>query len=364
MTGTRRGIARRRMVGVALLALLALGPTAAEAQGARRGEVRADYDPSLGVRVTSPDGGVQLTAPTGALTESATFSHEALDPPGAVGGSVRLSKAFKLEAEGKDKRSINRFARQLRLVVRYDDAQLAALKVKPSALRLFYQDASSAWRVVPTTVDAAARTLSADVDHFTVFASGTVGVSDSFDRPDSATLLGSATSGQAWRTDGTTWGVCANTACAIGPAGGGNYVRVDSGFAGQNVLVNVAARAPGATGAVGVIANVTADWNTNMLYVGLDPAGTIEVWTLTGGNWSTGAIASQATDKNGTTGRTLEARTTAGSLTVLVDGTVLLGPMAVPGSPADATYAGLFVDTTEPEDRWPQYSGFQAITGG
>jgi hypothetical protein len=353
----------RLLPRLALLCALLATPLGAEAQSGGRGAVKADYDPSLGVRVTSPDGGVQLTAPTGALTEPATFSHESIDPPGAVGGGVRLSKAFKLEAQATDKKAIKRFARPLRLVVRYDDADLAALKVRPSALRLFYQDDSSAWRVIPTTLDSTARTLRAEVDHFTVFAAGTAGPGDTFDRADSATGLGAATTGQTWQTDGTTWGICGNAACAIAPPGGGNYVRVDSGYADQDVAVTILPRAAGATGPAAVLANVTPDWNSHLVYVGLDPAGRIEVWTLTAGSWSNGAVYSQATDKTGTTARTLEARTNAGNLTVLVDGVAQLGPVAIPASPAGATFAGLFVDTSEPPERWTRYEDFQAAPG-
>ena len=161
-----------RPIFLALLLALALGPIDASAQARPKGQVMAHYDPAMGVRVSSPDGAVQLTAPTGALDKPATFSHEAIDPP-APAGSFRMSRAFKLEAAGSDKKPIKKFARPLRLVVRYDDADLAALKVKPSALRLLFQDDASAWHVVPTTVDASGRTLRADVDHFTTFAAGT-----------------------------------------------------------------------------------------------------------------------------------------------------------------------------------------------
>ena len=125
--------------------------------------------------------------------------------------------------------------------------------------------------------------------------------------------------------------------------------------------MTVQPRAAGAVGQAGVVANVTPDWSSNILYVGLDPAGAVEVWTLVGGNWSNGAIARQTTDRSGGTARTLEARTDGGSLTVLVDGTAVLGPIAVPTPPADATFAGIFVDTTEAQAAWPRYADFQAI---
>lgn len=352
-----------RLAILLLLAVVAVVPVGAAAQSRQRGSVMADYDPSMGVRVTSPDGSVQLTAPVGALDGPATFSQEALDPPGAAGGGVRLTRAFKLEAAGADRRPITRFARPLRLVVRYDETDLDALKVKPGALRLFYQDASAAWRMIPTEVDTSGRVLRAEVDHFTLFAMGTTGVNDTFDRPNSTTELGTATSGQVWRTDGTIWGICANAACAIGPPGAGHYTRINSGVLAQDVAVTIQPRATGAVGPAGILLNVTADWNTNLLYVDLDPAGEIEVWTLTGGNWSNGPIARQATAKTGDIAHTLEAYANNGSLIVLVDGTQLLGPLVVPTAPADATYVGMFVDTTETEAGWPRYADFQAIPG-
>jgi hypothetical protein len=343
-----------------VLLLLLTAPFGVEAQTAKKGSVMADYDPSLGVRITSPDGGVQLTAPTGALDKQATFAHETVDPPGAVGGSLRLRKAFRLEAEGTDKVKIKKFAKPLRLVVKYDDADLSELKVRPNALRLFYQDESSAWHVIPTTVDTAAKVLRAEVDHFTLFAAGAAGANDTFDRPDSTADLGTATSGQDWKTDGTIWGICGGTACAIGPTGGGNYVRIDSGYLSQDVAINVPARPVGSTQQAGILANVTPDWNSNLLYIGLDPTGKVEVWTLTSGTWSSGAVYAAQTDKTGITSHVLEAKTSGSSLTVLVDEVAVLGPVVVPNPPADATSAGLFTDTTEPVARWPHFTQFQA----
>ena len=62
-----------------LCVVLAAAPFGAEAQ-TRRGAVKPDYDPSLGVRVPSPLGARQLPAPTGALTAPRTFSDQELEP--------------------------------------------------------------------------------------------------------------------------------------------------------------------------------------------------------------------------------------------------------------------------------------------
>jgi hypothetical protein len=366
MTATRK---LRVLAAALVVAALLPRPGAVDAQtpaagGAGRGKVKADYDPKMGVRIASPDGKVQLTAPVGALDEAATFSNETIDPPGSVGGGVRLSKGFKLEAvSAADGRQLSRFAKPLRLVVGYDDADLAAVKGRATALRLFYQDAVGSWVIIPTTVDAAARTLSASVDHFTTFAVGTVQFSDDFQRPDNSTSLGVTTTGQSWQTDGSTWGICGAKACVFQPPGGGNYVRIDSGIPDQHVGVTVSARAPGATGQAGLLADVTADWSTNLEYVGIDPSGRVEVWTLVNGTWSSGPIAAVNTSYTGGSAHFLEYGVSGGALTVWVDGTQVLGPVTIPPPPSDATMAGLYVDATEPSANWATFDSFAVGPG-
>ncbi|HZQ99921.1 MAG TPA: hypothetical protein VFC93_14020 [Chloroflexota bacterium] len=353
---------------VAAAALLpqpgAVGAQSSAAGGVGRGKVKADYDPKMGVRIASPDGKVQLTAPVDALDEPATFSNETIEPPGSVGHGVRLSKGFKLEAaSAADGRQLSRFAKPLRLVVGYDDADLAAVKGRATALRLFYQDAVGSWVMIPTTVDTAARTLSASVDHFTTFAVGTVQFSDDFQRPDSSTSLGTTTTGQSWQTDGSTWGICGAKACVFQPPGGGNYVRIDSGIPDQHVGVTVSARVPGATGQAGLLANVTADWSTNLDYVGIDPSGRVEVWTLVNGTWSSGPIAAANTSYTGGSAHFLEYGVSSGTVTVWVDGTQVLGPVTIPAPPLGATMAGLYVDATEPSANWATFDNFAVGPG-
>jgi hypothetical protein len=373
--GTSDRRARRRLLLIFAALTLALAPastatpalSATPVAGAARGSgaVKADYDPGMGVRIASPDGAIELTAPVNALAEPATFSQETLAPPSPAGG-VRLARAFRLEAVGTGSgQPITRFAKPLRLVVRFTDADVSAVRARAAtALRIFYEDAAGVWKPIPTRVDVSAHTLSAEVDHFTTFGSGTLGIDDDFNRPDSAATLGSSTSGQSWQTDGSDWGICAAQACVFGPAGTGDYVRIDSGLTDQHVSVEIEPRTVGATGQAGILLGVTPDWNTNLLYVGLDPAGMLEVWTLTGGGtWSNGAVYSVATTYTGTTEHVLDAGTSGAALTVLIDGVQVLGGVTVPAAPADGTMVGLFVDGTESAANWPTYEDFTVTPG-
>jgi thermitase len=181
-------------------------------------------------------------------------------------------------------------------------------------------------------------------------------VSDSFNRAD-ATTLGKADSGQFWGTDGSTWGICTNRACTKGPASSGNYVRIFSTLTNQNVRVTVPAQASPYGGQVGIIARVTPDWNTNLLYVGIDSAGGVEVWELIGGNWS--LLASGNSSVVYTTARTLEANVVFGTLTVEVNGATVPGLAAVAVSEdPDGTYAGMYVDTSSAIANWPYLDNF------
>ena len=102
-----------------------------------------------------------------------------------------------------------------------------------------------------------------------------VATTDAFTRNDAAGL-GVADSGHMWQTDGSAWGVCANTACTSGPANSGNYARVDAQLSAQRVTATFAPRPVTSGGQAAVTARMTPDWSTYALYVALDPRGRVE----------------------------------------------------------------------------------------
>jgi hypothetical protein len=126
--------------------------------------------------------------------------------------------------------------------------------------------------------------------------------------------------------------------------------------------MSLAAQPVGATSGAGVALGLTRDWQS-MVYVGLSSTGVVEVWTLVSGSWSSGAIASAASGKPATSTRTLEARRSGTTLTVLVDGVSVLGPVTVPAPPAEGTQAGMYAGTTGSADSWPRIAQFVVAPG-
>jgi hypothetical protein len=180
---------------------------------------------------------------------------------------------------------------------------------------------------------------------------------------DSTTTLGNPTptpggyhysgytdSGQPWQTDGSTWGISGGQAYLVAPPGGSNYVRVVDRTPpviplDQTVTLTVASRS--FSGQVGLISRVTPDWNSYLLWVGTDASGNVEVWTLINGDWGAGAIATGTATLPASGPFTLEARTSGTALTVRVNGAVVANA-AVPAAPANATEAGIYVDSSGP----------------
>ncbi|HEY3110774.1 MAG TPA: hypothetical protein VGL23_18595 [Chloroflexota bacterium] len=307
--------------------------------------MRADYDPASGVRVTSPDGLVELTVPAGALGEIATFSHAGMAPP-AAGRGPRLARAFRLEAQAANGgRALTRFDRPLRLVVRYDDADLRAVRADASALGLFYQDAAGSWIAVPSVVDPAARTIKAAVDHFTVFA---VGVSqcalacDDFDRAD-ATGLGTAVVGGAWRVrprDTTVFGLCAGQACAPTSTGEGAYATLDATSADHSVQLTVI-EPTGGSGAAGAVVRARGGWD-RFLLAEVSTAGQLILWRYDGA-WT--ALDSATIALAAGSRHTLGVSTHGSSIVVTWDGIEQLAVADV--DDPSATAAGIYIGTAD-----------------
>jgi hypothetical protein len=219
------------------------------------------------------------------------------------------------------------------------------------------------FRGVSTVVGADNITLNVDQVRLTVF--GLPPAFDSFDRADSPSKLGlgspvgyqysgNAESGQPWQTDGSVWGVVGNEAQTAGPANSGNYIRLVTSSLPSNQTVTITVP-ESYDGQVGLIMRTTNDWNGNLVWVGLNAAGLVEIWTLANGTWN-GPIATG----NATLSfpMTLSATAVGTSLTVEVNGAaVALGPAFTIPNPPGAVGAGMYVDTTGTS--WARIDSFE-----
>ncbi len=184
------------------------------------------------------------------------------------------------------------------------------------------------------------------------------GASDSFNR--SSGPIGKADSGQFWYSDGSDWQICSSSvACVTNPAGY-NYVRLDTNLTDQRVTVKLKSRSSSPSPG-GIIARVTSDWATNMVYVDLSTDGTVDIWELVNGTWT--QLGNQTSAYNSTVDRTLQARLSGTSLEVYVDGNLVAGPITVTNPPFSATYAGLYGQTTGSSANWPQFDNFSVVAG-
>jgi hypothetical protein len=120
------------------------------------GAVQAGIGPAGG-RLSSPGGALAMVVPADAVASTTTFSIQAVEnrAPGGRG------TAFELLPSGA-------LAKPVTLTFGYSDFE--ALGAAPALLGIAYQGADGAWRRVPSTVDATARTIQASVDHFTIFS--------------------------------------------------------------------------------------------------------------------------------------------------------------------------------------------------
>ncbi|MBM4417656.1 MAG: hypothetical protein FJ033_05015 [Chloroflexi bacterium] len=106
------------------------------------------------------------------------------------------------------------------------------------------------------------------------------GTSDSFNRASGP--IGKADSGQFWYSDGSDWQICTSSVACVSNPAGYNYVRLNTNLTDQRVTAKLKSRgsspSPG-----GIIARVTSDWATNLVYVNLSTDGTVDVWEMVNG---------------------------------------------------------------------------------
>jgi len=127
--------------------------------------------PDDGGTLTAPVGDLDtsLSVPPGAVSEpiSLTMQSQAEAPP--TGGFSVLGQSFAIEAHTLAGDPVTQFAQPLTIVVRYSDDDLDGQDEQGLQIH-YWNEAQGQWVAIPTVVDAQANTLTAEVDHLTVFA--------------------------------------------------------------------------------------------------------------------------------------------------------------------------------------------------
>ncbi|PZS06134.1 MAG: hypothetical protein DLM69_00415 [Candidatus Chloroheliales bacterium] len=141
------------------------------------GPVSARYTPGTPVTLRSSDNQVTLNFPAAAYTSPLTLQHS-FQPP--VGNNAltapdihRHLDPFFLTATDDQGGSVHHFNQPLTITVGYTPTQLDALNIVEGDLRLsWYDDTNQQWVLLPSTINAANHTVSAQVDHFSGFVLG------------------------------------------------------------------------------------------------------------------------------------------------------------------------------------------------
>jgi uncharacterized repeat protein (TIGR01451 family) len=145
----------------------------------------ARFTPGVAATLRSADNRVEVRVPPGAfrralnlrarglaeaLTERQT---RGLPLPPPLANGRRVFGPFVLDAADDTGADIHQFDAPLTISVTYTPEQLQAFGIPAGELRLFWFDeAARGWTPLPTSVDTEARTVSAPIDHFSVFTIG------------------------------------------------------------------------------------------------------------------------------------------------------------------------------------------------
>jgi len=115
----------------------------------------------------SEDGRVRLHIPPGAVTGRTRFTYAPLTSLPNRPANLRL--AFSLEAHDESGQPVRRFAAPLALTLVYTPQSLSPQIWEEPSL-WYFSEAAQTWLPVPIRVDYQQKRLSADLEHFTVFA--------------------------------------------------------------------------------------------------------------------------------------------------------------------------------------------------
>ncbi|MDO9129481.1 MAG: MBG domain-containing protein, partial [Anaerolineales bacterium] len=130
--------------------------------------------------VISPDSGGTITATMVGLTTTLSFPPHTVSQPVTItigltasqpvpAGFQFLGQTFFVEAHGTDGTPVTTFSQTFTLTIHYNDTDVIGMDELD--LKLCYWNVSTgAWQVIPATVDPDTNTLTAVLDHLTIFA--------------------------------------------------------------------------------------------------------------------------------------------------------------------------------------------------
>lgn len=112
---------------------------------------------------------ITISFPPGSVSQPVTITVGLTTSQPISAGFQFLGQTFVIEARAADGTAVTSFSQPFTIIIHYSDADVLGLD--ESSLTLDYWEVgTSQWITVPTTVDTEANTLTAVLDHLTVFA--------------------------------------------------------------------------------------------------------------------------------------------------------------------------------------------------
>ncbi|PZS04806.1 MAG: hypothetical protein DLM69_01455 [Candidatus Chloroheliales bacterium] len=142
------------------------------------GAASTQFTPGNAATLHSSDNQVVVNFPAAAYTSPLTLTHSFQPPAGtsappSIAGWKRGFGTFYLTATDNQGQSVHQFAQPVTITVGYNQAQLQALDIREPDLTLYwYDDTQQMWEAVPTKVNPATQTASAQVTHFSDYQLG------------------------------------------------------------------------------------------------------------------------------------------------------------------------------------------------
>ncbi|MDQ5823422.1 MAG: DUF11 domain-containing protein, partial [Chloroflexota bacterium] len=143
------------------------------------GPSTARYNPSSPASLRSADGRVEVRVPGNAFKQSLILEHEWQIDNGQRGpvrqaGRKQIFPAFELNAKDAQGNNIHKFSAPLTISLSYTPQQLQAVGILEEDLTVFWFDESAPqggrWTRIPSSVDSSRHTVTASVNHFSLFA--------------------------------------------------------------------------------------------------------------------------------------------------------------------------------------------------